>query len=627
VLDALALIPILPLAGFAVLALAGPRLSARAVAWLGVGSVALSLVAAVAVIVSAAVAVGPGGRVVQPLWTWMRVGEFAPAVAFSLDGLSAVMVLVVTSVGTLIHIYAASYMAGDPGYRRFFAYMNFFVGMMLILVLADNLLLLYLGWEGVGLASYLLIGFWYGDRKNGRAAQKAFIVTRIGDTALAIGLFLLFWELGTLDLATAVERAQLAWSEGDARVTLAAALILAGAAGKSAQIPLHVWLPDAMAGPTPVSALIHAATMVTAGVYLIARLYPIFELAPAVLLAVAIVGTLTLLLGALSALVQRDLKRVLAYSTMSQLGYMVLALGVGAYAAAIFHLITHAFFKALLFLAAGQVIAALRGEHDLARMGGLRHALPVPFWTFLIGAASLAALPIVTAGFYSKELILWAVWTAEPAGALFAIFALLGTLLTALYAFRVVFLAFFGEARTEPEPPRRDRRITVPLVILAALAVVAGALETPGFLGGAHALSGVLEGALPAAAHGTGASAIALALVAGMLAVAGIALAYLAYGRRPVRREAIPGVPARAARAAAAGFGFDALYHWTLVRPLGAAAHALRGEPVDRFYEAIARVARALHHLLAWTQRGRVRLYLGVLVVGVILLVAYAVLA
>ena len=290
--------------------------------------------------------------------------------------------------------------------------MNLFVGSMLVLVLADNLLLLYLGWEGVGLCSYLLIGFWYKDASNGLAARKAFIVTRVGDTAMLIGLFILFHTLGTLQIQDLMHRASAHWAVGSPYAIAAAALLLGGAVGKSAQLPLQTWLPDAMAGPTPTSALIHAATMVTAGVYLIARTHVLYTLAPQVQFAVAVVGAATLLLAGFSALTQPDIKRVLAYSTISQIGYMFLALGVGAWAAALFHLMVHAFFKALLFLAAGIVIDALHHEHNIFRMGGLRKELPIAFWTFLIGGCSLAGLPLVTAGFVSKDLILWSAWTS-----------------------------------------------------------------------------------------------------------------------------------------------------------------------------------------------------------------------
>ena len=359
----------------------------------------------------------------------MQVGGFAPEIALYLDALSVVMILVVTIVSFLIHLYSAEYMAEEEGYSRFFAYMNLFVGSMLVLVLADNLVFLYLGWEGVGLCSYLLIGFWYKDAANGRAAMKAFIVTRIGDTAMAIGLFFLFNNLGTLQIQELMRRAVEQWPVGSTAAIAAAALLLGGALGKSAQLPLQTWLPDAMAGPTPVSALIHAATMVTAGVYLIARTNVLFTLAPPVQFAVAIIGCATLLMAGFSAMTQFDIKRVLAYSTISQIGYMFLALGVGAWSSAIFHFVTHAFFKALLFLGAGVVIMGLHEERDMFKMGGLRKQLPVTFWTFLVGAASLAALPLVTGGFYSKDPILWHAWLSQRGGLWLGIGGVVGALL------------------------------------------------------------------------------------------------------------------------------------------------------------------------------------------------------
>ncbi|MBP1648029.1 MAG: nuoL 2, partial [Bacteroidetes bacterium] len=330
-LDLLWLVPTLPLASYLVLAVGGKRLSRATVSWLGAGSVGLSACLALALGAGFLASPPPDHRFVQVLWIWMNTGGFNPAIALHLDELSLLMVLVVTFVGFLIHLYSVEFMADDEACSRFFAYMNLFVCSMLILVLADNLLLLYLGWEGVGLCSYLLIGFWYKDPENGRAARKAFIVTRIGDTAFAIGLFLLFVHLGTLTIRDILELAPAHWAQGSGMAVAAAALLLGGAIGKSGQLPLQVWLPDAMAGPTPVSALIHAATMVTAGVYLIARLHVLFSLAPAVQNAVAVIGALTLLLAGFSALTQRNIKRVLAYSTISQIGYMFLALGVGAY--------------------------------------------------------------------------------------------------------------------------------------------------------------------------------------------------------------------------------------------------------------------------------------------------------
>jgi NADH-quinone oxidoreductase subunit L len=377
----------------------------------------------------------------------MDVGGLRPAIGFYLDALSLVMILVVTCVGFLIHVYSSEFMIEDDAYSRFFAYMNLFVASMLVLLLGDNLVLLYLGWEGVGLCSYLLIGFWYQDPANGLAARKAFLVTRVGDVAMAIGLFVLFTQLGTLDIQELMHRAAEQWPAGSGYAVAAAALLLGGAVGKSAQLPLQTWLPDAMAGPTPTSALIHAATMVTAGVYLIARTNVLFALAPDVQLAVAVVGAVTLLVAGLSALTQYDIKRVLAYSTVSQIGYMFLALGVGAWSAAMFHFMTHAFFKALLFLAAGVVIHALHHEHNMFKMGGLRKELPVAFWAFAIGGSALAGLPLITAGFYSKDLILWLAWSSDKGSPWLWGAGMLGALLTAAYTYRLIFLVFFGPRR------------------------------------------------------------------------------------------------------------------------------------------------------------------------------------
>ncbi len=486
------LVPALPFAGFLILALFGGRLSRTAVGAVGAGSVGISALAALAVAAVFVWSPPEGGAFRQVLWQWLAVGGFAPQVALYLDALSTVMMLVVTVVGFFIHLYSTEFMGDDEGCRRFFAYMNLFVGAMLVLVLADNLLLLYLGWEGVGLCSYLLIGFWYTDPKNGYAARKAFVVTRVGDTAMAVGLFLLFTHLGTLQIQEMLAEAEREWPAGSLLPTAAALLLLGGAVGKSAQMPLQTWLPDAMAGPSPVSALIHAATMVTAGVYLIARTHTLFLLAPSVLFAVAAVGAVTLLVAGASGLVQRDIKRVLAYSTISQIGYMFLALGVGAWSAALFHFMVHAFFKALLFLGAGVVIMAMDGEHDMFKMGGLRKKLPVTFWTFLIGSCALSAVPLVTAGFYSKDLIIWQAYASARGGAWLWAGALAGALLTSMYTFRMVALTFFG-----PPAGRVGRhggwRIHLPMIVLAALSLVAGFVEMPETLGGVSLFSGFLS--------------------------------------------------------------------------------------------------------------------------------------
>lgn len=355
----------------------------------------------------------PTGFYSQTLWTWLDVADFNPEITLKLDALSLVFVFVITFIGALIHIYSAGFMAHDTDYARFFASMNLFVVSMLLLVLADNLLLLYLGWEGVGLCSYLLIGFWYENPVNGYAARKAFTITRIGDTAMAIGLFMIFYQFGTLVISEISSTATVVLRQNTSGATVIALLLLAGGIGKSAQLPLQTWLPDAMAGPSPVSALIHAATMVTAGVYLIARLHVIFELSPVAQMTVAIIGAATLFVAGMSALTQFDIKRVLAYSTISQIGYMFLALGVGAWTAAVFHFMVHAFFKALLFLAAGAIIESLHHEHNMFKMGGLKNKMPLIFWTFLAGAVSLAAIPLISSGFYSKDQILWYAWAAE----------------------------------------------------------------------------------------------------------------------------------------------------------------------------------------------------------------------
>ena len=393
-----------PLLGFVLLAFSRGRLSENISAVIGVGSMALSALTA-ACVAFEFVAQPVPASVSQVLWTWMQVGDFAPRIALHLDGLSLTMLCVVTGVGFFIHLFASWYMRGEEGYSRFFAYMNLFVASMLFLVLADNLLFLFLGWEGVGLCSYLLIGFYYKHAANGHAAMKAFIITRVGDVFMMLGLLVLFHAFGTLDIQPMLKAIPEYADRG--ALALAALLLLGGAVGKSAQLPLQTWLADAMAGPTPVSALIHAATMVTAGVYLIARTHTLFEVSPDVLLLVGTTGAVTLLLAGFSALVQTDIKRILAYSTMSQIGYMFLALGVGAWQAAVFHLMTHAFFKALLFLSAGAVIVACHHEQDIFRMGGLRKKLPLVYACFLVGGSALAALPFVTAGFYSKDEILW----------------------------------------------------------------------------------------------------------------------------------------------------------------------------------------------------------------------------
>ncbi len=617
------LIPALPLAGFLVLALFGGRFSRRQIVWVGCGSVGTA--ALVTALVGADFLRGFPDRPSyhQTLWNWIDTSGMTVGVSWYLDALSLLMVAVITGIGFLIHLYSVEYMSGDDGYARFFAYMNLFLAAMLTLVLADNLPLLYLGWEGVGLCSYLLIGFWYREPEYGAAAQKAFIVTRIGDTAFAVGLFILFTQLKSLSIQQVQTLAADAWPVGSNLAVIVAVLFLAGAVGKSAQLPLQVWLPDAMAGPTPVSALIHAATMVTAGVYLIARMHRLFELAPPVLEAVAVIGLLTLLLAACSALVQRDIKRALAYSTMSQIGYMFLALGVGAWSAALFHFLTHSCFKALLFLAAGSVIHSLRHEQDIFRMGGLRRQLPLTFWTFLIGAAAMSGVPFITSGFYSKDWILWSAWSSPLSHRWIWFGALLGTLLTGLYSFRLIFRVFFGEVRTPPSGAPGVAML-VPLVVLAFFAVTVGFLELPRTLGDLPLFSQYLSHVLPTIETIPGMDESVEAheqIAVTCSALLGIGLAAVLFLPRANVADRLAGTSLGRTLLPfwQGGWGFDRMYDGLIVRPW---LHLTResGEIIDRCYESLVVAAESFHGWLSRTQTGHVRWYAATVAVGALVL-------
>jgi len=611
------LIPAVPFASALLLALIGSRLSKRWAATFGVGSIGLSAVITILVAISFLTAPWAGSSYTQQLWTWIDVGGFRPQIGLYLDSLSLVMLLVVTFVGFLIHVYSAEFMIEDEGYSRFFAYMNLFVASMLTLLLANNLLLLYLGWEGVGLCSYLLIGFWYRDPANGRAARKAFILTRVGDTALSIGLYLLFTQLGTLQIQDVMQRASTNWPSGSFYAVVAAFLLLGGAVGKSAQLPLQVWLPDAMAGPTPVSALLHAATMVTAGVYLIARTHVLFSLAPSAQLAVAVVGACTLLVAGFSALTQHDIKRILAYSTVSQIGYMFLALGVGAWQAAMFHFVTHAFFKALLFLGAGVIINALDDEHSIFRMGGLRKELPVTFWTVLIAGCSLAGLPFLTAGFFSKDLIIWDAWSAQNGHPAFWIAGIAGALLTSLYTFRMIFRVFFGPVGT-PVTKRPGYRMTIPLVVLAFLSIVGGYLREP--------LLAFLHSALPSTieVHAGALTELRSEAVAGLIFLVGLYLAYLFYLQKRNWADAL--VENSIGRALHqwwfADWGFDWIYDKVFVQPFLWVSEINKNDFVDAFYAGVAWLAQLSYRGLSGTETGRVRWYAAGMAAGSVLFLA-----
>jgi NADH-quinone oxidoreductase subunit L len=595
------LIPAFPLAGALLNGLFGRKMSERAVGAVGVLSVVLSAAVTTAFLVTW-IRHPQTEAWTQILWTWLDVGGFRPTVSLQLDALSLVMAWVVSFVSFLIHLYSVEFMHGEEGYSRFFGSMNLFVASMLTLVLAENLFLLFLGWEGVGLCSYLLIGFWYRDAANGRAARKAFIVTRIGDAAMTLGLIYLSTKLGTLEIPDVLWQAEQHWKVGSAGAVIAAALLLVGALGKSAQLPLQVWLPDAMAGPTPVSALIHAATMVTAGVYLIARMHSLFLLAPQIQIAVAWIGVVTLLLAGFSALCQTDIKKILAYSTISQIGYMFLGLGVGAWSAAIFHFVTHAFFKALLFLGAGAVILALDDEHNVHKMGGLRKQLPWVFWTFLAGAASLAALPGITAGFYSKDLILLGASTSTRSGASWLwMGGLLGAGLTALYAFRMVFLVFFGAPKREVSR-KPGLCMRVPLLILGILSLIGGMWDVPRFLEGLFA-------PLPAR------SALLPGLAAGFISVLGVVVAAI-YFLKPRRRILVPGI---LARLWSVGWGFDQAYGVILVRPFYWLARVNRKDWIDSAFDGAAWVSRCLNEALSNTQTGKLRWYAAMIAAGTVI--------
>ncbi|MFZ3155201.1 NADH-quinone oxidoreductase subunit L [Pseudomonas sp.] len=606
---------VFPLLGWLLLAFSRGRFSENLSALIGVGSVGLSALTAAWVIVQFNLNPPENGVFTQVLWQWMSVAGFAPSFTLYLDGLSLTMLGVVTGVGFLIHLFASWYMRGEEGYSRFFAYTNLFIFSMLLLVLGDNLLVLYFGWEGVGLCSYLLIGFYFKHSANGNAALKAFIVTRVGDVFMAIGLFILFLHLGTLNIQELMALAPQKYVEGDSWLWIATLMLLGGAVGKSAQLPLQTWLADAMAGPTPVSALIHAATMVTAGVYLIARTHGLFLLTPDILELVGIVGGVTLVLAGFAALVQTDIKRILAYSTMSQIGYMFLALGVGAWDAAIFHLMTHAFFKALLFLASGAVINACHHEQNIFKMGGLWKKLPLAYASFIVGGAALAALPLITAGFYSKDEILWEAFASGHQWLLYA--GLVGAFLTSLYTFRLIFIAFHGEQQTEAHAGHGVAH-WLPLVTLIVLSTFIGALISP-------PLAGVLPQSV---GHAGGEAKHSLEIASGAIAIIGIVLAALLFlGQRSFATAVAQSAPGRFLSAWwFAAWGFDWLYDKLFVQPYLRLCRLLGRDPIDRSIGLIPRLARGGNALLASSETGQVRWYAtsiaggAVLVLGLLLI-------
>jgi NADH-quinone oxidoreductase subunit L len=620
-------IPLLPLFSFLILGLFGHWIKDNA-----------HLVAVPAVVVSWLLSilvffdVAGGHQTSFPLYTWLTSGPLDIHIGFSIDRLTAVMLLLVTTVSSLVHIYTIGYMRGDAGYARFFSYIALFTFSMLMLVMADNLLQLFIFWEAVGLCSYLLIGHWYDRPAACAAATKAFIVNRVGDFGFMLGLLLVWYSFGSLDYHEIFARAHESAGEvmnvlapfggtWDVSVlTLICILLFTGAVGKSAQVPLHVWLPDAMEGPTPISALIHAATMVTAGVFMVARLAPLYSMSPTAMTVVAVTGGITMVVGATIALTQTDIKRVVAYSTVSQLGYMIMACGLGAYAAGMYHLLTHGAFKALLFLGCGSVIIALHHEQDMRRMGGLKNKMPVTYWTFVVGSLALAGFPL-TSGFFSKDNLLVSAWSAGPLGQCLTVLGLVTALMTAFYSFRLVFVTFWGPSHVDPhhadhvhEP---SKTMTLPLVVLAVLSIVTGYLGIPEFLGP------TFETGPDGAAH-EGGAAIGIMVVATSMGLLGIACAYYVYVLNPALPDRFARRWQSLYRASLNKWYVDEAYDRTIVRPTFSAATELwKRVDVNVVDGAVNGVARAIAWggwLLRLMQSGQVQHYALGMALGAVVL-------
>jgi NADH-quinone oxidoreductase subunit L len=655
-------IPLLPFLGFLLNSLAGRRLARE----LSGGCASIAMLGAFGVSVAAVrqLMEQPAGvhAISSQVISWFSSGDFDVPFTLRVDPLSSVMILVVTGIGFLIHVYSTAYMHEErpSEYARYFSYLNLFAAFMLLLVLAANFVVMFVGWEGVGLCSYLLIGFWYQKPSAADAGKKAFIVNRVGDVAFILGMLLAFVHFGTLDFQNVAAAANaVAPDTAFGTVSLIALLLFIGATGKSAQIPLYVWLPDAMEGPTPVSALIHAATMVTAGVYLIGRNAVLFAHAPQVLLIVAVIGAATALWAGSLGLVQNDIKRVLAYSTVSQLGYMFLAMGVGAYAAGIFHLFTHAFFKALLFLGSGAVIHSLAGEQDLRKMGGLKHDLPITYWTFLVGALAIAGVPGL-AGFFSKDEILFRTFASGHLA--LWIVGTLTSFLTAIYMFRLVFMAFHGPRHAEThegsavapqqpdvESPEAHRRVhlhdaplsmAVPLVVLAVGSIVAGYVGVPEVLHGANRFEHFLAPSFEAPAFGDAASAraaidpangsleLVLMVVASMLALAGLALAAEIYLKRPGTAELVAARFPGLYRFLLNNGYVDEIYDEAIVHPVKALAEGplwrgLDVTVIDGAVNGIGTIVVETGGAIRKVQTGSMRAYAVSILIGVVTIIGY----
>jgi NADH-quinone oxidoreductase subunit L len=658
------LIPVLPLVGAAINGLFGKRFSRQTVSAIALGFCGAAFAMALWIVSQYSSLTLPH---VERLASWIRAGDFQADFAFYLDQLSLVMLLVVTGVGFLIHIYSVGYMWEEGGFYRFFAYLNLFMFFMLTLILASNYLLMFVGWEGVGLASYLLIGFWFTKDSAASAGKKAFIVNRIGDFGFLIALFLMIKHFGSLTFEPVfrIVSGMPAETAGAGLLTAIGLLLMVGAAGKSAQLPLYVWLPDAMEGPTPVSALIHAATMVTAGVYMVVRSHVVFDRAPQALMVVAIVGTLTALFAATIGVCQTDIKKVLAYSTISQLGYMFLACGVAAYSAGIFHLMTHAFFKGLLFLAAGSVIHAIGGEQDMRRMGGLRHYIPWTFWTMTAATFAIAGFPPF-AGFFSKDQILWKAFSGEHGSWVFWAIGVFTAFLTSFYMFRLWFLTFFGEYRGETGTGHDDQHLhaisdsraggpaphghvgihesptimLIPLVILALLSICggwAGGERFDKFLSPVlHA--GVSANSLEEVGAATpvseqkehGASEGLLESISVLAAASGLFLAWLLYQKRPQLPQEIAHSLGGFYEAVVHKYYVDEIYAAVFVKPLidGSTRilwHGIDQDVIDATLDNSAEGAREVSDAVRHMQSGNLRSYAGWIAAGAAVVIAYMV--
>jgi len=642
ILDHLWIIPLLPLLGAAINGLFGLKWPNKIVNTVALGSTGLSFVCAVEAVREFITFVAPTGQVFRKeFFDWIVAGNFRAGFDLQMDQLTVVMVLVVTGVGFLIHIYSTGYMAHEGGYYRFFSYLNLFMFFMLVLVLAANYVLLFVGWEGVGLASYLLIGFYFLRKSASDAGKKAFIVNRIGDFGFMLGMFLLFRTFHTLDfsqLFAAVRSSGMpheAWGVFGT-FTIASLLLFMGATGKSAQLPLYVWLPDAMEGPTPVSALIHAATMVTAGVYVVARSHLLFENSETALVVVAVIGCATAFFAATIGLVQTDIKRVLAYSTVSQLGYMFLACGVGAFSAGIFHLMTHAFFKALLFLAAGSVIHAMGGEQDMRHMGGLSKKIKVTYWTMLVATLAISGAPLF-AGFFSKDEILFDDYTeAGSGGHILYAFGLLTALLTSFYMFRLIFLTFHGKQRYDEHHVHVHESpwsMLGPLVVLAVLSIFGGWFALPAFFGGpdyfANFLSPVFHAQEPVGLSEAAAHSLewTLAIVAVVTATAGFLAAFWLYLRQPGKPEQLAKSLKGIYTTLYNKYYVDELYSAAVVRPLvwlseNVLWKVVDVEAIDGTVNGIAHGAASVGDTVRHTQSGNARSYAVWVVVGALAIIA-----